>query len=224
MYHMQGMPLCAKIRHDSAMSERIHLHPLNPQPRQIERAAALLRAGNLGLCPSDAGYALVWRMEARQAEENAVRLRALDTKHPFTVFCTSLTAASRLGRLDDQTFRLLRRLCPGPYTFILPAAAELPRRFKQAKRRAVGVRIPDHPVTRALLEAVGEPLLATTLSLPGHDDLSSHEAETFADRLPWGVGFLLDCGDCEPGPTSVIDCTEAEPSVVRVGYRPLALD
>src|SRR3546814_17641856 len=98
------------------MSDRIHVHPLNPQPRQIEHAAALLRSGNLGLCPTDAGYALVWRMEARQAEENAVRLRALDMKHPFTVFCISLTAASRLGRLDDQTFRVLRRLCPGPYT------------------------------------------------------------------------------------------------------------
>jgi len=206
------------------MTERLSVHPVNPQARLIEHAATLLRAGGLGLCPTDAGYALVWRMDARDAEECVIRMRALDTKHPFTVLCASLAAASRLGRLDDRTFRALRKASPGPCTFILPAAAELPRRFKQAKRRAVGVRIPDHPVAMALLDAVGEPLLTTTLSLPDQEDLLSHEAEAVAERMTRAVAFMLDAGDCEPGPTSVIDCTAQEPQIVRAGFRPLDLD
>lgn len=206
------------------MTEHLRVHPNTPQPRLLQRAAHLLHEGVLAICPTDAGYALVWTMEARAAEEQAIRLRALDTRHPFTLLCDGLATASRLGRLGDATFRALRRLSPGPCTFILPAAAELPKRFKQVKRRSVGVRIPDHPVTLALLEAVGEPLLTTSLSLPGQEDLRSHEADAIADDMPPGIGLFLDCGDCDPGPTSVIDCTGDEPVLVRPGFRPLDLD
>ncbi len=205
------------------MSERFRVHPVDPQPRLIERAADLLRRGALGLCPTDAGYSLVWMMEARDAEDRVLRMRALDTKHPFTLLCGALSEVGRLGRLDDRAFRLLRSLTPGPCTFILPAASELPRRLKQSKRRAIGIRLPDHPVAQALLAAVREPLLSTTLLLPDDEELASHEAEAVAERTERLVDFMLDAEDCAPGPTSVIDCTGDEPELVRQGFRPLAL-
>lgn len=206
------------------MSERLDVHPTTPQSRLIDRAAGVLTGGGLVLCPTDAGYCLVWGLDARDAQERVLRLRALDTKHPFTVLCPSLSEAARLARLDDQVaFRLLRSLTPGPCTFILPASAELPRRLKQSKRRAVGIRIPDHPVALALLAAVREPLLTTTVALPDDEDLASHEANAVEDRLFRHVDAMLDAGDCEPGPTSVIDLTGATPQVTRQGYRPLDL-
>lgn len=205
------------------MGDRFELHPITPQTRMIETVAARLVGGGLGLCPTDAGYALVWTLEGRDAEERVARLRALDTAHPFTLLCASLSEAGRLGRLDDRAFKLLRSLTPGPCTFILPASAELPRRLKQSKRRAVGIRIPDHPVAQALLAAVREPLLSTTAALPGEEDAPSHDAEAVAVRWLRHVDVMLDAGDCEPGPTSVIDGTGDEPQVVRQGHRPLEL-
>ncbi len=210
------------------MGDRFELHPVTPQTRMIEAAAARLQGGGLGLCPTDAGYALVWTLEGRDAEERVARLRALDTAHPFTLLCASLSEAGRLGRLDDRAFKLLRSLTPGPYTFILPASAELPRRLggvnrSGSKRRAVGIRIPDHPVAQALIAAVREPLLSTTAALPGEEDAPSHDVEAVAVRWLRHVDVMLDAGDCEPGPTSVIDCTGDAPQMVRQGYRPLEL-
>jgi tRNA threonylcarbamoyl adenosine modification protein (Sua5/YciO/YrdC/YwlC family) len=205
------------------MSERYRVHPTHPQARLIEKAAEQLRNGSLGLCPTDAGYSLVWSLEGRDAEERVLQLRALDSQHPFTLLCSSLSEAGRLARLDDRAFRLFRSLTPGPCTFILPAASELPRRLKQTKRRAIGIRIPDHPVAQALIAAVREPLLSTTLALPEDDDLANHEAESVAERMMRRVDFMLDAEDCEPGPTSVIDCTGDEPEVIRHGHQPLAI-
>lgn len=210
------------------MSERFEVHPTHPQARLIERAADILRRGGLLLCPTDAGYALVWSIEARQAEERVIRMRALDTRHPFTLLCASLSEAGRLARLDDTAFRLLRSLTPGPCTFILPAN-DLPRRIRQppdgrAKRRAIGLRLPDHAVVQAVLAAMREPLLTTSLTLPGEDELASHEAAEVADRMLRQVDGMLDAGDCEPGPGSVIDCTGETPTVVREGFRPLDLE
>ena len=131
-----------------------------------------------------------------------------------------------LDRLDDPAFRLLRSLTPGPCTFILPASAELPRRLKhlgRSKRRAIGIRLPDHVVARALLEAMGEPLLSTSLVLPDEDDLASHEVDVVAERCLRWVDVLVDAGDCEPGPTSVVDCTGDSPEIVRQGRQPVAI-
>jgi tRNA threonylcarbamoyl adenosine modification protein (Sua5/YciO/YrdC/YwlC family) len=208
------------------MPERFLVHPVTPQDRLIHKAADLLKDGGLALCPTDAGYALVWSLNGAQAEERVLRLRQLDTRHPFTLLCRTLSEAGRLARLDDPAFRLLRSLTPGPCTFILPASAELPRRLKhlgRSKRRAIGIRLPDHVVTRALLEAMGEPLLSTSLVLPDEGDLASHEVETVAERCLRWVDVLLDAGDCEPGPTSVVDCTGDSPDIVRQGYRSVAL-
>jgi tRNA threonylcarbamoyl adenosine modification protein (Sua5/YciO/YrdC/YwlC family) len=208
----------------AAMTVRHHVHPVSPQDRLIQKTAETLKSGGLGLCPTDAGYALVWALNGKEAEDRVLRLRQLDTKHPFTLLCRQLSEAGRLARLDDPAFRLIRSLTPGPCTFILPASAELPKRIKnsgRSKRRDIGIRLPDHVVARALLEAMGEPLLSTSLVLPDEDELVSHEAESVAERCLRWVDVMLDAEDCEPGPTSVVDCTGDEPVIQRQGFHPL---
>ena len=209
-----------------AMTVRYEVHPVTPQERLLNKAAEQLAAGGLGLCPTDAGYTLVWSIPSREAEERVRRLRKLDSKHPFTLLCRQLSEAGRLARLDDPAFRLLRSLTPGPCTFILPASAELPKRIRdggRSKRRDIGIRLPDHVVTRALLEAMGEPLLSASLVLPDEGDLVSHEAESVAEASLRWVDFMLDAGDCPPGPTSMVDCTGASPVVMRQGFQPVEL-
>ncbi len=185
-------------------------------------ASRALQQGKLLLLPSDAGYLLAWALEAREAEARIVRLRALDTRHPFTLLCDSLSAVGSLAKLDNQSFRLVKSLIPGPCTFILPAAAELPRRLKQAKRRAVGIRVPDHAVLRAVIASYGEPVLATSLQLPD-EEMANHEAEVVAERMMRHVDLMLDSGDCTPGPTTIIDCLGEAPAVVREGFAPVSL-
>lgn len=185
-------------------------------------ASRALQQGKLLLLPSDAGYLLAWALEARDAEARIIRLRALDTRHPFTLLCDSLSAVGSLAKLDNQSFRLVKSLIPGPCTFILPAAAELPRRLKQAKRRAVGIRVPDHPVLRAVIASYSEPVLATSLQLPD-EEMANHEAEVVAERMMHHVDLMLDSGDCPPGPTTIIDCLGDAPAVVREGFAPIAL-
>jgi len=208
------------------MAERFQVHPVNPQSRLIDKAAAVIKAGGLALVPTDAGYAMAWSLNGKDAEERVQRLRELDSKHPFTLLCRQLSEAGRLARLDDPAFRLLRSLTPGPCTFILPASPELPKRLKnsgRSKRRDIGIRLPDHVVAKALLEAMGEPLLSTSLILPDEPDLASHEAEAVAERCLRWVDVMLDAGDCEPGPTSVVDCTGDEIQVIRQGFHPITL-
>ena len=208
------------------MAERLTLHPVTPQQRLVDKAAAILKAGGLALVPTDAGYSLAWCLESREAEERVQRLRELDSRHPFTLLCRQLSEAGRLARLDDRAFRLMRSLTPGPCTFILPASPDLPKRIKNAgrsKRRDIGIRLPDHDVTRMLLESIGEPLLSTSLVLPDEEHPNSHEAGEVADRWMRWVDVMLDAEDCEPGPTSIVDCTGDEPVVVRQGFHPVAL-
>jgi tRNA threonylcarbamoyl adenosine modification protein (Sua5/YciO/YrdC/YwlC family) len=208
------------------MTVRFDVHPVNPQERYLNKAAGQLADGGLGLCPTDAGYTLVWSLAGKDPEERVRRLRQLDSKHPFTVLCRQLSEAGRLARLDDPAFRLMRSLTPGPCTFILPASAELPRRIRNAgrsKRRDIGIRLPDHVVARGLLEAMGEPLLSASLVLPGEGDMVSHEAESVAENWLRWVDFMLDAGDCPPGPTSMVDCTGDSPVVMRQGFQPVEL-
>jgi len=206
--------------------QRVEVHPTTPQPRLIERCARRLKDDGLVLCPTDAGYALVWGLNGTAAEERVRRLRQLDNRHPFTLFCRSISDASRFARLDDPAFRLLRRLSPGPVTFILPASGQLPNRLKQgarSKRRDIGIRIPEHPVAQALLAACDEVLLSTTLRAPEMDadeaPFLGHEANEVAEHWLAAVDLMLDAGHCEPGPTSIIDCTLPRPEVVRQGFQ-----
>ena len=205
------------------MPDRFRLHPTHPQPRLLQQAAERLQRGELALLPTDAGYAFAWMLDAREAEERVQRLRRLDSKHPFTLLCTAISEIGSLAKLDDRAFRLVKSLVPGPYTFILPAAAELPRRLKQSKRRTIGCRIPDHPLVRGLLGVLGTPLLSTSLVLPD-EEFDNHEAEAVAERALRHVDLMLDAEDAPPGPTSVVDLTGDEPVVTRQGFTPLALD
>ncbi|WP_034220565.1 L-threonylcarbamoyladenylate synthase [Arenimonas donghaensis] len=208
------------------MAERLMVHPVTPQQRLVDKAVAVIRGGGLALVPTDAGYSLAWGLESRDAEARVQRLRELDSRHPFTLLCRQLSEAGRLARLDDPAFRLLRSLTPGPCTFILPASPDLPKRIKNAgrsKRRDIGIRLPDHVVTRMVLESVGEPLLSTSLVLPDEEHPNSHEADQVADRWLRWVDVMLDAEDCEPGPTSIVDCTGDEPEVIRQGFHPVAL-
>ncbi len=205
------------------MGERVELHPVNPQARLVAQAARCLNASGLLVAPTDAGYSFVWGIGATDAEQRVQRLRALDTRHPFTLLCASISQIGSLAKLDDRAFRIVKSLTPGPITFILPASSELPRRLKQSKRRAIGCRIPDNTVMQALLNAVGSPLLTTSLVLPD-EPMDNHEVEAVAEGSLRHVDLLLDAGDCQPGPTSVLDLTGDEPAVTRQGFVPLELD
>ncbi len=205
------------------MNDRLEVHPVNPQPRAIQRAARCIADAGLIVAPTDAGYSFMWGIEALDAEHRIQRLRALDTKHPFTVLCSTISQIGSLAKLDDRAFRIIKSLTPGPITFILPAGADLPRRLKQTKRRAIGCRIPDNAVTRALLDTVGSPLLTTSLVLPD-EPLDNHEAEAVAEGSLRHVDLMLDAGDCPPGPTSVLDLSGDEPAITRQGFVELELD
>lgn len=205
------------------MPDRLRLHPTHPQPRSLQQAAERIARGELILLPTDAGYAFAWGLDARDAEDRVLRIRRLDSKHPFTLLCRAISEIGSLAKLDDRAFRLIKSLVPGPYTFILPAAAELPRRLKQSKRRTIGCRIPDHPLVRGLLDLVGAPLLSTSLVLPG-EDFENHDAEAVAESALRHVDLMLDAEDAPPGPTSVVDLSGDEPAVTRQGFTPLALD
>lgn len=201
------------------MSERLEIHPTHPQQRLIERAAAVLARHGLLLVPTDAGYAFAWAIDAVEAEQRVQRLRALDTRHPFTLLCEHLSDIGSLAKLDDASFRLVRRETPGPVTFILPAASALPRRLKQSKRRAVGCRIPDHVVARALLAAHGAPLLVSSVELPDME-LENHDPDDVAGVLIRHVDLMIDAGPCPMGPTTIVDLCGDAPEVVREGARP----
>ncbi|MCB1567927.1 MAG: threonylcarbamoyl-AMP synthase [Xanthomonadales bacterium] len=205
------------------MSDRLDIHPVNPQARYIAQASRCIAAGGLIITPTDAGYAFVWGIGATDAEERVQRLRLLDTRHPFTLLCSTISQIGSLAKLDDRAFRIVKSLTPGPVTFILPAGSDLPRRLKQSKRRAIGCRIPDNTVLQALLSGVGAPLLTTSLVLPD-EPMDNHEAEEVAEGSLRHVDMMLDAGDCQPGPTSVVDLCGEEPLVTRQGFVPLDLD
>lgn len=202
------------------MGDRIEIHPVSPQSRQIQRAVDALNRGELLVAPSDAGYLFAWAIDAVRAEERVQKLRGLDSKHPFTLLCARLSEVGRMAKLDDSAFRIVKPLVPGPYTFILPVSSELPRRFKQAKRKVIGCRIPDHPVLQALLEVWGSPLLSTTLELSAdaaEESPDRQDAFEVAEHALRHVDLMLDSGDCPPGPTSVVDLSGDAPVLVRKG-------
>lgn len=199
-----------------SMAIRLDVHPKNPQTRLLKQAAMGLKSGALLVYPTDSGYALGWDLDNRQAQERVIRLRGLYFRHNFTVVCRTLSEIGSYARMHDVAFRLIRSLTPGPYTFILPATANLPRRLHQTKKRSVGVRIPDHEVALALVAELGEPLLSSSLILP-NEDMSGWEVEDLYQRVANDVDFFLDSGFCGNEPTTVIDLLSDEPMVMRQG-------
>jgi tRNA threonylcarbamoyl adenosine modification protein (Sua5/YciO/YrdC/YwlC family) len=203
------------------MTRFLSPHPVNPQPRILVQAAEMLAGGAVAAIPTDSCYALTCRLEDKGAVTTLRRLRGIDERHHLTLLCRDLSEIANYAKVDNAAYRLVRQATPGPYTFILEATREVPRRLSHPSRRTIGIRVPDHPVTRALLDAVGEPLLATTLQLPG-DEHPLNDAEEIRARLHGELDLVIDAGSCGLEPTTVIDLTSGQPVALRAGRGPLA--
>ncbi|HKE44635.1 MAG TPA: L-threonylcarbamoyladenylate synthase [Steroidobacteraceae bacterium] len=198
------------------MSQLFEIHPLNPQLRLIRRAAEIIRAGGVIVYPTDSCYALGCHIGDKEAMERIRRIRMADKDHHFTLVCRDLSEIARYARIDNSQYRLLRKFTPGPYTFLLRATRETPKRLQNPRRRTIGIRVPDHPVPRLLLKELGEPIMSSTLLLPG-DELPLTDALEIRERLEQQVDVVLDGGNCGLEPTTVIDLVGEAPVVVRRG-------
>lgn len=196
--------------------QRFELHPKNPQQRLVRQAAEILRGGGVIAYPTDSCYALGCHIGDKDALERIRRIRDADRHHHFTLVCRDLTEIAKYARVDTPQFRLLKTCTPGPYTFLLEATREVPRRLQHEKRRTIGIRVPDHPVPRMLLDELGEPIMSSTLMLPG-DELPLNDAEEIESRLGAQLDAILDGGACGLEPTTVVDLAATPPAVVRVG-------
>jgi len=203
------------------MAQYFEIDPRHPQPRLIARAAEIVRAGGVIAYPTDSCYALGCHLGDKDAMLRLRRIRRVDERHHFTLMCRDLSEIGAYARVDNARYRLLKALTPGSYTFILEATRELPRRLLHPRRRTIGLRVPDHPVAQALLAAVGEPLLSSTLALPD-DELPLNDGREIRRRLEHDVDLVLDGGSCGTEPTTVVDLTGAAPQIVREGKGPIA--
>ena len=198
------------------MSQYFEVHPDNPQPRLIKQAVALLHGGGVCAVPTDSSYALVCHLDDKAAAEHLRRIRQVDDKHHLTLLCRDLSELASYARVDNRQYRLLKLGTPGPYTFILEATKEVPRRLSHPSRRTIGLRVPQHKVTQALLAELGQPLLATTLIAPDETD-PLNDPEDIRERFQKLVAAVVDAGACPMQPTTVIDLSEGEPRLVRQG-------
>jgi tRNA threonylcarbamoyl adenosine modification protein (Sua5/YciO/YrdC/YwlC family) len=192
------------------------VHQQDPQPRSIAQVEALLQDDGLIAYPTDSCYALGCALENREGGDRIRRIRSLDDRHHFTLVCADFAQLGQLVQLSNAAFRAVKAATPGPYTFILPATREVPRRLAHPKKKTVGVRIPDHPVVRALLREHGAPLLSSTLLLPDHPDPMT-EGWQIKEELDAVIDAVIDSGECGTEPTTVVDWSQGYPEVVRVG-------
>ncbi len=198
------------------MAQYFSLHPVNPQPRLIKQACAILHAGGVAAIPTDSSYALVCHLDDKAAAERLRRIRQVDDKHHLTLLCSDLSELGTYAVVDNRQFRLLRAATPGPYTFILEATREVPRRVSHPSRKTIGVRVPAHAVAHALLLELGQPLLATTLILPGEVE-PLNEAADIRARLEKQIDLVVDAGPCPHQPSTVVDLSGPVPEVLRHG-------
>lgn len=194
----------------------LKIHPVDPEPRLIRQAAQQLMSGDVIVYPTDSTYALACHIGDKAALEKIRRIRQLADKHNFTLMCRDLSELATYARVSNTAYRLLKAFTPGPYTFLLSATAEVPRRLMHPKRKTIGLRVPDHPVTQALLEAVGEPFMSTSLILPGND-LPLSEVFEIEELLGNQVDLIIESGACGVEPTTVVDLVDGVPDIVRVG-------
>ena len=198
------------------MSQYFEVHPTHPQPRLLKQAAQILHDGGIAAVPTDSSYALVCHLDDKAAAERLRRIRGVDEKHHLTLLCRDLSELARFARVDNRQYRLLKLGTPGPYTFILEATKEVPRRVSHPSRRTIGLRVPEHPALQALLEAFGQPLLATTLIPPGETE-ALNDAHEIRERYEKLLQAVVDAGACPLQPTTVIDLSGDEPVLVRQG-------
>ncbi|MDN3613696.1 MAG: L-threonylcarbamoyladenylate synthase [Vibrio gallaecicus] len=198
------------------MSQFFYVHPDNPQARLINQAVAIIRSGGIVVYPTDSGYALGCQLENKQALDRICQIRRIDDKHNFTLLCRDLSELSLYARVDNTAFRLLKSNTPGPYTFIFKGTKEVPKRLMNAKRKTIGIRVPDNKIALDLLEAMGEPLMSTSLILPGNE-VTESDPEEIRDRLEHVVDVILNGGYLGEQPTTVIDFSDDDAVVRRVG-------
>lgn len=198
------------------MSQFFYIHPENPQPRLINQAVAMIRNGAVVIYPTDSGYAVGCHMGDKQALERVCRIRQIEKDHNFTLMCRDLSELSLYARVDNDAFRMLKNNTPGGYTFILKATKEVPRRLMNPKRKTIGIRVPDNVIALALLEALGEPMMSTSLILPGHDEAEA-DPEQIRDRLEKHVDLIVHGGIQGEKPTTVVDLSEDKPVILREG-------
>ena len=198
------------------MSQYFELHPQDPQPRLLRQTVQILQQGGLIAYPTDSCYALGCHIGDAAALERIRRLRAADRHHHFTLVCADLAQIGRFARVETWQFRILKSATPGPFTFLLPATRETPRRLQHPQRRTIGVRIPDHVVPRALLALLGEPIMSSTLLLPG-EQIPLNDGREIRARLEHQIDAVLDSGSCGLQPTTVIDLSVSPPVVLRQG-------
>ncbi|AOE50215.1 L-threonylcarbamoyladenylate synthase [Kangiella sediminilitoris] len=199
------------------MTQLIEIHNENPQPRLISQVVAMIRQGALVAYPTDSGYALGCHIGDKSALDRIRRIRDLDKKHNFTLVCKDLSELATYARVDNAAFRLIKNNTPGPYTFILRATGEVPNRLKHPKKKTIGIRVPETPITQALLEDLGEPLMSTSLILPQQEEGQVLEPFEIYELLNGRVDVVIDGGYCGHEPTTVIDLTSGYPEVMRHG-------
>ncbi len=203
------------------MAQFFEVHPDNPQIRLLKQAVALLDKGGIVAVPTDSSYALVCHLDDKAASDQLRRIRGVDDKHHLTLLCRDLAELSNYARVDNKQFRLIKAATPGPYTFILEATKEVPRRLSHPARKTIGLRVPDHHVLQSLLALHDSPLIATTLIAKGETE-PLNDAHDIRDRYEHQIAAVLDAGACAHEPTTVVDLTDGEPVVLRQGRGSLA--
>lgn len=198
------------------MSQYFQIHPDNPQLRLIKQAAQIIGSGGIVALPTDSCYALVCQLDDKNAVERLRRIRNVDDKHHLTLLCRDLSEISLYARIDNWQYRLLKATTPGPYTFILEATKEVPRRLSHPSRKTIGLRVPENRIAHALLEELGQPLLGTTLILPGEEDALT-DPDEIRNRLERQIELIIDGGACSLEPTTVIDISAEAPVLLRQG-------
>ncbi|HEY5654943.1 MAG TPA: L-threonylcarbamoyladenylate synthase [Woeseiaceae bacterium] len=198
------------------MAEMIQIHPANPQPRLVAEVTRIIRDGGVIAYPTDSSYALGCHIGDKHAMDRIHRIRRTDKHHNFTLVCSDLSEIALYARVDNWAYRLLKSLTPGPYTFILKATREVPKRLQNPKRRTIGLRVPDHAVVREMLLQLGEPIMSSTLLLPG-DHVPLTQAEDVEERIGHQVDAIVDCGPTGIEPSSVLDLSGGSVVVIRSG-------
>ena len=202
------------------MAQLFVVHPTNPQLRLLRQAAQMIEHGGVAAIPTDSCYALVCRLDDKAAADRVRRIRGVDERHHLTLLCRDLGEIANYARVDNVQYRLIRNVTPGPYTFILEATREVPRRLSHPSRKTIGIRVPDHPVAQGLLDVLGQPLISTTLLLPG-DELPRTDAGEIRERLEHDVDLVIDSGDAGIEPTTIVDLTGREAVLIRRGRGPV---
>lgn len=198
------------------MAQFFQLHPENPQARLVRRAVEIVLGGGVIVYPTDSSYALGCQIGEKSALDRIRAIRQVDDKHLFTLVCRDLTEITTYAKIDNQAFRLIKNLTPGPYTFVHEATKQVPRRLLHPKRKGIGIRVPDHNICQALLSELDQPILSTTLIMPG-DDMPLTDAEKMRAKLDHFVDAVIDGGFCGLEPTTVVDMTQEPPAILRAG-------